>query len=52
MTARVAITAVFAANGAAFASFASRLPDLQRQHDLSDGGLGLVLLVGSPGSRS
>lgn len=44
---RAAITAVFAANGAAFASFASRLPDLQRQHDLSDGGLGGVLLVGA-----
>lgn len=38
---------MFAANGAAFASFASRLPDLQRQHDLGDGGLGLVLLAGS-----
>ncbi len=44
---RAAITAVFAANGAAFASFASRLPDLQRQHDLSDGGLGIVLLIGA-----
>ena len=47
MTPRAAITAVFAANGAAFASFASRLPDLQRQHDLGDAGLGLVLLIGS-----
>ena len=47
MSPRVAITAVFAANGAAFASFASRLPDLQREHDLGDAGLGLVLLIGA-----
>ncbi len=47
MSPRAAITAAFAANGAAFASFASRLPDLQRQHDLGDGGLGIVLLIGS-----
>lgn len=38
---------MFAANGAAFASFASRLPDLQRDHGLGDGGLGLVLLAGA-----
>ena len=38
---------MFAANGAAFASFASRLPALQREHDLGDAGLGLVLLIGA-----
>jgi MFS family permease len=44
---RAAVTAVFAVNGAAFASLFSRLPELQRQHGLSDGALGLVLLSGA-----
>jgi MFS family permease len=44
---RAAVTAVFAVNGAAFASLFSRLPDLQRQHGLGDGTLGLVLLAGA-----
>jgi MFS family permease len=44
---RAAVTAVFAVNGAAFASLFSRLPDLQRQHGVSDGTLGLVLLIGA-----
>jgi MFS family permease len=44
---RAAVTAVFAANGAAFASLFSRLPELQHQHGLSDGTLGLVLLAGA-----
>ncbi|MEA2495555.1 MAG: hypothetical protein QOJ29_3466, partial [Thermoleophilaceae bacterium] len=43
---RAAVAAVFAANGAAFASLFSRLPELQRQHGLGDGTLGLVLLAG------
>jgi hypothetical protein len=42
---RAAVTAVFAVNGAAFASLFSRLPELQRQHGLGDGALGLVLLA-------
>jgi MFS family permease len=44
---RVAVTAVFAVNGAVFASLYSRMPDLQREHGLSDGTLGLVLLAGA-----
>lgn len=44
---RAAVTAVFAVNGAAFASLFSRLPDLQRQHELGDGALGLILLAGA-----
>jgi MFS family permease len=44
---RAAVTAFFAANGAAFASLFSRMPDLQRQHGLGDGTLGIVLLVGA-----
>ena len=44
---RAAVTVVFAVNGAAFASLFSRLPELQRQHELSDGTLGLVLLSGA-----
>ncbi|HUR85379.1 MAG TPA: MFS transporter [Solirubrobacteraceae bacterium] len=44
---RAAVTAVFAVNGASFASLFSRMPDLQRQHDLSDATLGLVLLAGA-----
>jgi MFS family permease len=44
---RAAVSAVFAVNGAAFASLFSRLPELQRQHGLSDGTLGLVLLAGA-----
>jgi MFS family permease len=44
---RAAVAAVFAANGAAFASLFSRLPELQRQHGLGDGTLGLVLLAGA-----
>lgn len=44
---RAAVTAFFAVNGAAFASLFSRMPDLQRQHGLGDGTLGLVLLIGA-----
>jgi MFS family permease len=44
---RAAVTAFFAVNGAAFASLFSRMPDLQREHGMSDGTLGLVLLAGA-----
>jgi MFS family permease len=44
---RAAVTAFFAVNGAAFASLFSRMPELQRQHALGDGTLGLVLLAGA-----
>ena len=44
---RVAVTVAFAVNGATFASLYSRMPDLQREHGLSDGTLGLVLLAGA-----
>ena len=44
---RAAVTAFFAANGAAFASLFSRMPDLQREHGLGDGTLGLILLAGA-----
>jgi MFS family permease len=42
--ARVAITAVFALNGALFASIFSRLPLIQERTDIGDGALGLALL--------
>lgn len=44
---RAAVTVAFAVNGATFASLYSRMPDLQREHGLSDGTLGLVLLAGA-----
>ncbi len=47
--ARVAVTTIFALNGAAFASLFARLPELQRDQRLSDGELGLVLLLGALG---
>jgi MFS family permease len=42
--ARLAVTAVFAANGALFASVFSRLPAIRADLDLSEGRLGLALL--------
>jgi MFS family permease len=42
--ARVAVTAVFALNGALFASIFSRLPAIQERTDIGDGALGLALL--------
>jgi MFS family permease len=42
--ARVAVTAVFALNGALFASIFSRLPAIQERADIGDGALGLALL--------
>ena len=45
-----AVTVMFALNGAAFATFASRLPDVKTLLALSAAGLGLFLLCGSVGS--
>jgi MFS family permease len=42
--ARVAVTAVFALNGALFASIFSRLPAIQERAGIGDGALGLTLL--------
>ncbi len=49
-TARAAVFTAFALNGAAFAAFASRVPDLKFQLGLSAGQLGLTLLAASLGS--
>jgi len=42
--ARVAVTAIFALNGALFASIFSRLPAIQERAGIGDGALGLALL--------
>jgi MFS family permease len=49
-TARAAVFTAFAVNGAAFAAFASRVPDLKFELSLSAGALGLTLLAASLGS--
>ena len=49
-TARTAVFTAFAVNGAAFAAFASRVPDLKHELGLSAGQLGLTLLAASIGS--
>ena len=49
-TARTAVFTAFAINGAAFAAFASRVPDLKFELSLSAGELGLTLLAASLGS--
>ena len=49
-TARAAVFTAFAINGAAFAAFASRVPDLKHELSLSAGELGLTLLAASLGS--
>lgn len=49
-TARNAVFAAFGINGAAFAAFASRVPDLKHDLDLTAGSLGLTLLAASLGS--
>ncbi|HEV3378569.1 MAG TPA: MFS transporter [Thermoleophilaceae bacterium] len=46
---RVAVAAVFFLNGAAFASWAVRLPALQERHALGEGALGLALLGAAAG---
>jgi fucose permease len=48
--ARTAVFAAFAINGAAFAAFASRVPDIKHGLGLSAGALGLTLLAASLGS--
>jgi MFS family permease len=50
--ARVAVTAVFALNGALFASIFSRLPAIQERTDIGDGALGLALLCSMIGLLS
>src|SRR3954469_22778833 len=49
-TARTAVFTAFAINGAAFAAFAARVPDLKHELGLSAGELGLTLLAASMGS--
>lgn len=48
--ARTAVFAVFAVNGAIFASLASRFPDIKADLGLTPGRFGLVLLVGMVGA--
>lgn len=48
--ARLAVLAVFACNGMAFAAWASRIPDIKHTLGLSAGELGLTLLFMSAGS--
>src|SRR5918995_3018410 len=50
--ARVAVTAIFALNGALFASIFSRLPAIQERVDIGDGALGLALLCSMVGLLS
>lgn len=50
LPARNAVAAVFAANGFAFASLFSRMPDVRDGLGLDNGSLGLLLLVGALGS--
>ena len=49
-TARNAVLATFAVSGFAFASWASRIPSIREQLDLTPGELGRALLVGALGS--
>jgi MFS family permease len=49
-TARTAVFTAFAINGAAFAAFASRVPDLKHELGLTAGQLGITLLAASLGS--
>jgi MFS family permease len=48
-TARIAVTVVFALNGALFASIFSRLPAIQERAGIGDGALGLALLCSMVG---
>ena len=50
LTARNAVALSFALNGLVFASLVSRLPDLRERLELSNGGLGTLLLAISCGS--
>lgn len=47
---RNAINLLFFVNGLVFASWASRLPDLQSQHGLDNHNLGIILLIHSIGA--
>ncbi|RMF27819.1 MAG: MFS transporter, partial [Bacteroidetes bacterium] len=47
---RTAVSLLFGINGLQFASWASRLPDLQARYGLDHGGLGLTLLLLSLGA--
>lgn len=49
-TARAAVFTAFALNGAAFAAFAARVPDVKFELGLTAGELGLLLLAASVGS--
>jgi MFS family permease len=49
-TARTAVFTAFAINGAAFAAFAGRVPDIKYQLDLTAGELGLTLFALSVGA--
>jgi MFS family permease len=51
-TARNAVALVFALNGFCFATLASRVPDLRGSLDLSNGGLGALLLSVAVGSMA
>ena len=50
LSARNAVATAFIVNGLLFASLVSRVPDLRRGLDLSNGGLGLLLLAAAAGS--
>jgi MFS family permease len=50
--ARIAVTAIFALNGALFASIFSRLPAIQERTEIGDGALGLALLCAMLGLLS
>ncbi|TAE00110.1 MAG: MFS transporter [Bacteroidetes bacterium] len=47
---RIAISTMFFTSGVVFASWASRIPAIQKKLGISDGELGLVLLAGPVGS--
>ena len=50
LPARNAVATVFAINGFIFASLFSRIPDIRAGLELSNSGLGLLLLAGASGS--
>ena len=50
LRARTAVAVVFVANGLVFATLFSRVPDLRRALELSNGALGLLLLAAAAGS--
>jgi hypothetical protein len=50
LAARNAVAVSFLLNGATFATWVARLPEIRHRLDLSNGQLGAVLLAGSIGS--